>query len=343
MQISAAGSRSRTLARILSTYLQTSNSEMYLAIGENDPFDAIAAEETITVEVVESNVSGICSVAGTCDVDRRSITVSRASAGRMRYSVLHELAHLLMAECDDYQDAYVDVVGSVPDRARLTEDVCEAFAAMFLLPDFDEQVARHGARLDGRGLRDLANQLHASREACAVWVSQHMAAPGYALICFEDGLLQFAARSGDAIPLSRGASQAGSALQPVLAGSASFRGRGRLRFGSGALGEELYIDAVRDGRLVYAVATTDSPDWPMLHQPFVQPAVEALEGWCEECGTSFRAYRACRECGSPKHQECGSCDCEPPIGSSRLCTRCFLEQHLNLFDGPSTVCRECSN
>jgi IrrE N-terminal-like domain len=343
VEISTAGSRSRALAGFLTQQLQTSHGQLFTAIREADALEAVNADDTITLVIVDGGTSGACSVAGTCDVERRTITVSRASAGRMRYSVLHELGHLLMAECDDYQDAYVDLLDAVSDRARLTEDVCEAFAASLLLPDSEKQIANHSVTLDARGLRDLANGVGASREACAVWVSQHMSAPGYALICQRNGLLQFAARSGDSIPLSRGASQLGSTLQPLFGGALAVRERGRLRFGSGALGEELYIDAVRDEQLVYAVATTDSPDWPVLHQPFVQPTVEAIEGWCEECSTSFRAYRTCTNCGAPKHQECDSCECPPGTGVARVCTNCFLEQHTSRFDGSSAVCRDCLN
>jgi hypothetical protein len=341
MQISAAGSRSRALAAHLTNHLQASGGELFNAIHKSGALAALSADSAVTLLVTDNRASGGCSVAGTCDVDQRIITVTRASAGRMRYSALHELGHLVMADCDDYQDAYVDVSCSVSDRVRLTEDVCEAFAASLLLPDSDEQIAKHLVCLDARGLRDLASQLDASREACAVWVSQHMTAPGYALICNSNGLLQFAARSGDAIPLSRGASQRDSALQPLFSSSPSLRDRGRLRFGSGAMGEELYIDAVRDGQLMYAIATTDTPDWPVLHQPFVEPPVEALEGWCEDCSTSFRSYRACTGCGSPKHQQCGSCDCPPDTSAARVCTKCYMERHFNQFDGTSTVCQDC--
>jgi hypothetical protein len=344
MQISAAGARSRELARFLTHHLQTSHVGLFLAIRDGDALDAVAGDESISLLIVEHSAEGDCSVAGTCDADRRIITVARASAGRMRYSVLHELGHLLMAECDEYQDAYVDLVGVAPNRARLTEDVCEAFAASLLLPESSEQLEDQGIRLDARGLRDLSHRHHASREACAVWMAQRLAAPGYAFICYSDGPLQFAARSGDALPLRRGASQRGSALEPLFSTNTTFRGRGRLRFGSGALGEELYIDAMRDGRLIYAIATTDSPGWPVLHQPASRPVVEAIEGWCDTCSTSFSAYRVCADCESPRHEECGTCECEPTTaGTARICTECFLELHPSRFSGASAVCRDCSS
>jgi hypothetical protein len=340
VEVSAAGRRSRSLAALLVRYLQEQHADLYAAIRDGDPLDAVAADPTVTITFVEEAAGSACSVAGMCDVDRRAIRVMCASLGRMRYTVLHELGHILMAECDDYQDAYVELAPSVPDRGRLTEDVCEAFAASLLLPETQGEIEQHNFALDARGLLYLTRSFPASREACAVWVSQRMGAPGYALICSDEGELQFAARSGDALPLSRGASQAGSALQPLLSGGQSLRGRGRLRFASGALGQELYFDAVRDGRLIYCIATTDSPDWPVLHATSKGPAVEAIEGWCDNCCVTFRAYRLCPDCGVPKHEDCGACDCEVDAGD-QMCTRCFLYKHRNLFDGSSTVCREC--
>lgn len=342
MEISAAGRRARELAGHLVEHLAQEYPSLHLAIIGGDALEAVETETSINVLVIEEPAKGSCSIAGTCDVDRRTITVTQASLGRTRYSVLHELGHLMMSESDDYQDAYVDLAGSVQNRARLTEDVCEAFAAILLLPHGTEQALELDIRLDARGLRNLSASSKASREACAVWVSQHMRAPGYALICSSDGSLQFAARSGDAVPLARGSAQVGSVLQPLFSGESSLRSRGRLRFGSGALGEQLYVDGVRDGRLVYAVAVTDSPDWPVLHQPASGAAVEAIEAWCDDCGASFRAYRVCADCGAPKHPDCGRCECDLGASSTeRPCMSCFLIRHASQFDGDSTVCKDC--
>lgn len=342
MEISAHWRKASALANILLRHLEDSNTILHTAISEMEALDAIRSDPTITVSIVEGNPGGSCSVAGTCDVDRRIIAVTRSNAGRMRYSVLHELAHLLMADCDEYHDAFISLMSSLSDRQGLTEDVCEAFAALLLLPTSMPTLQGRDLRLDASGLRDLAATLDASREACAVWVAQRMTAPGYALICGGDGVLQFAARSGDAIPISRGASQLGSGLQPLVDGQTRLRGRERLRFGSGSTTDEMYIDAVRDGGLIFAIATTDSPAWPVLHQPVEEPAIEQHEGWCEQCATSFKAYRLCAVCGTPPHPDCGNCDCETTPSAARVCTRCFLERHISQFDSASTVCKECA-
>lgn len=344
MQLSATGARAEALARLLVERLRGEYPTLYQDVWTSGAIAAVDAEPSMALRMLERPTEGMgCSVAGTCDVGARRITVVEAGRGRMQYTVLHELGHLLMAECDDYQDAFVESTRSVANRSRVTEDICEALAALLLFPSDEAILGVDAIGLNARGFQQLTQRVRASREACAVWIAQRLRSPGYALICTSDGVLQFAARSGDAIPLARDTSQSETVLGPLFAGASNARARGRFRLRSGAFGEELYVDAVRDGRLIYAVAVTDSPDWPVLHQPVDRLVVEPVEGWCDRCGESFRSYRTCSECGFPVHNGCGRCECQPIDRGHRICTSCYLELHVNLFDGASAVCRDCAH
>lgn len=343
MHLSTAGARASTLARLLLDKLQADYPKLYEGIRADGAVSALHGEPTISLEVLAQSTNGMeCSVAGTCDVAMRRITVATAGRGRMQYTVLHELGHLLMAECDEYQDTFVESTRSVANRPRVTEDVCEAFAATLLFPEDDEALGLNTIPMNARGFQQLMERVEGSREACAVWLSQRLPSPGYALICNLDGTLQFAARSGDAVPLARGTNQLETVLAPLFAGASSTQARGRLRLGSGALGEELYTDAIREGQLILAIAVTDSPAWPVLHQPAEHLTVQAIEGWCDTCAEPFRSYRTCSECGFPVHDGCGRCECQPIDRGHRICASCYLELHVNLFEGASPICRDCA-
>lgn len=72
----------------------------------------------INVLTAEAAPDG-CSVAGSCDRATRTITVVTAAVARMRFTVLHELAHLLGDDHGEFQDALY-AVG--PTKRAVEED-----------------------------------------------------------------------------------------------------------------------------------------------------------------------------------------------------------------------------
>src|SRR6478609_2875039 len=203
MDTSAWGRRARAHAAMLTTALDAQAPTFSQVLAERGAQIAITDLLNIPVFVSKSASPG-CSVAGSCDLTARTITVVRASSGRMRFTALHELAHLLGDLDGDFQDA----LASAPQTKRDDEeDACEAFAARLLLPDsaIDPVLAAHG--LNARGFIALTEATTASREASAVALAHRMEAPGYVALIDEDLNLRFAARSGDAFPLARGSAQ----------------------------------------------------------------------------------------------------------------------------------------
>ncbi|BEP13844.1 hypothetical protein acdb102_21550 [Acidothermaceae bacterium B102] len=296
---------------------------------------------SIRLNVVDAPPSG-CSVAGSCNHATQTITVVRAGKGRMRFTALHELGHLLGEDLDDFQDA---VYGHGRKAGRpVEEDACDAFAATLLLPT-EHLVASldtHGR--SARGLRDLINTSQASMEACAVAVAQRLASPGYVLLVERVGTTRFAARSGDVFPIARGTDQSGRGLRPVLTGTPSLRGRGALAFASGSGTHELYLDSVEHDGLVLAVACESDPDWPQLQTP-ATPNVTAtgVEAHCSECGVDFTGWRVCDVCGEPRHQTCGRCGCETAtVRGERLCHTCFSMLPPKAFAGFAESCVSCT-
>lgn len=296
----------------------------------------------VGVRIAENPPAG-CSVAGSCDHQTQTVTLVRASKGRMRFTALHELGHLLGEDLDDFQDA-IYRHGGVTGR-QVEEDACDAFASMMLLPDevVDTALGDHG--LSARGLRDLIETTEASMEACAVMIAQRLASPGYVLLVDGDGTTRFAARSGDVFPISRGTDQSGSDLRTVLGRGTGLRIRGTLAYAAGSGTHELYIDALEHDGLVFAVACESDPDWPQLQTPAEQGAASrGIAAYCGECGVDFTSWRLCNDCGEPRHETCGRCGCEESATrGERMCPTCFTVQPPAAFAGSAASCRSCTD
>lgn len=302
-----------------------------------------AAEELlgITVHVVESAGRG-CSVAGSSDAAARTVTVTRASPERMRFTALHEVAHVEGADDDEFQQILLD---SALTRRDVEEDACEAFAAALLLPDDRVDAVLDDLRRTAKGLVGLIDAMpQVSREACAVAVAHRLDSPGYVALVEASGELRFAARSGDVLPLRRGSEQGDSDLRQVSQGAKSYRGPGQLCFPNGSKTNRLNLDVERRGELIYVVAVTDTPDWPHLHQPDRSSATDNhLEGWCVHCSVDFTSTRRCPMCGDAIHATCGLCSScgSALVQGERMCLTCFLIKPPRCFPDPLVdICEE---
>ncbi|WP_083473542.1 ImmA/IrrE family metallo-endopeptidase [Frankia sp. R43] len=306
-------------------------------------FGARAAAEQLGIAVTlqDRPVSSSCSVAGSSDAERRSITVVRAAAPRMTFTALHEIAHVEGATDDDFQQALYDM----PDGARdAEEDACEAFAARILLPDSQVDAILDHQGCTAAGMAKLVGALpNVSREACAVAIAHRLRAPGYAAILRQDGSLQFAARSGDSLSLRRASDQSGTDLWAGVLRGGRFRDQGHLAFSGGSLTSRLYLDALRVDDIIYVVGVVDSPDWPVLHLMDKTSVRERhIEGHCDRCEIDFVSTRSCPSCGAAIHDLCGVCDCPAPAArGARTCRICRIELPPGMFLGPdSEICND---
>lgn len=339
METSTYALRARRNAAILIAALDAEYPTFREVLAERGAF--VVVRELLglpPVTIVDDDLPG-CSVAGSCDTNSGAITVVRAATGRMEFTALHELAHVRGEDDFDFQEALAKAE-KVSPRA-VEEDACEAFAAELLLPAgvVDPVVDLYG--VSARGVAELARVSRASREACAVAVAHRMAAPGYVAIVDDTEHLQFAARSGDVLPLRRGSDQSRSVARHLHAGRARYRGRDVLIFGSGTATDQMYVDVLAEGTVLYVVATTDSASWLRLSVP--QPYSKPTSGWCDHCRMPFSGGRVCRDCGALVHAQCGNCECETPVRTAqKLCASCFLERPVTMFTDSSTVCSECT-
>lgn len=338
MEISGHALRARQNAALLVTTLDAEHPTFRQVLAERGA--RVAVQDVLglpPVTIVDDDLPG-CSVAGSCDKGTGAITVVRASNGRMTFTTLHELAHVRGHKDWDFQEALERVEQS---RRDVEEDACEAFAAELLLPAAVVDPVIDQWDVTARAVAELFRSSRASREACAVAVAHRMVAPGYVAVVDDTEHLQFAARSGDVLPLRRGSDQSQSVVRHLHSGGERFRGRDVLIFGSGSATDEMHVDVLADGSVLYVVATTDSAPWVKVNLP--KPFTAPTEGWCDHCQKYFRGGRVCPSCGELIHGDCGHCGCAVPVRTTqKVCTECFIERPVTMFAGSSSVCSECT-
>lgn len=338
MEVSAFSRRARENAAILVDALDAEQPTFRQVLAAQGARAAVQDLLGLCVTVVDEVASG-CSVAGSCNPDTGAITVVRGAPGWMAFTTLHELAHVRGNNDFEFHGA-LQQAEKVSDRAA-EEDACEAFAAELLLPAaiVDPVVAQW--EVSARSVVELVRVGQASRWACAVAVAHRMAASGYVAIVDETDHLQFAARSGDVLPLRRGSDQRQSVVRHLHDGRQRYRGRDVLIYGGGAPTDEMPIDVLVDGPVVYVVATTDSASWTKVSLP--KPFEAPTEGWCDHCQVPFSGGRTCAECGALVHGACGQCECAVSVRTTqKVCPTCFMERPASMFAGSSTVCSECT-
>lgn len=339
MDIGAYAARARALAQLLLVELDAHAPGLREVAAGTGPLAPALQDLGVAVTVADSVGPG-CSVAGSCDRPTRTITVVRAAPARMKFTALHELAHLLGDDHDQFQNQLDRLDGLT--RRPVEEDACEAFAAALLLPDpvVDDLLSAVTASAVAHLVAAVPS---ASREACAVAAAQRLRAPGYVMLLDSTGTAVFTARSGDALPIARSTTQAGSVLDPLLQSRRPVRDRGELVFASGSRTQPLYVDAAEVDGVSYVVAVTDQPDWPVLHVPDRSTVADSgIAGHCEQCATDFTSWRRCHDCGEPRHADCGTCGCStpPPARGARMCSACRVELPARCFPDASDVCEE---
>lgn len=301
----------------------------------------------LTVEAVEvlpdsREAAGICD--GSSYIQDRVI-LYRSSRGSRRenFTLGHELGHYLV----DQNVEIMDWLADQPNPMQQLEAICDRVAQSLLLPD--ELVMAH---LEGPvragSVTTLFDHTRASRPACAIAIAQRLRGLG-AVVIFEHGSerVQFSSVHPDphegwpeVFPWKGQLIPAGHPLKTFTEGASLTRHSfWETPWGRRA---EYYIDAISDGRRVFAVfADTDLWDVEKLH---LSPRREFSERPVREvtCCGSTREVRGypCPECGGGYCPDCRRCRCERSSDRERLCEGCFMSYlpHL-LAQGRCESCR----
>lgn len=306
-----------------------------------DPFTTVGEEFGLTVALLDETPEG-CSCAGSYDRERRTIFVATTPfSRRSRFTCLHELSHHLIEINEDFLIAVVELEPA--GRGQMAEEkVCDAFAAEILLPDALVEQVLAGDKPEAHHLVDLFVLSKASREACAVRLSQRLGGEGHVMLARPDGTAIFTASASD-YRVARGVPQGTNHITLQAARNGKARGETFVRFATGNE-KPLWGDAVSDGRFVYAVLI-ETPTWEVsgvrIHSRALEGATP-MEVECERCGHGFETWeRPCAICGVHRCPNCGRCGCRAEI-SEKACPRCHLIKPANQFPAGSDRCADCA-
>ena len=324
---------------LASKIVQGLDSSVRRALAE-DPFRAVE-RFGLTIELRNETPEG-CSCAGSYDPDHQTIFVARTPfSRRSRFTCLHELCHHLIERDPDLLLSVVEL--EQEGRGEVAEErVCDAFAAAILLPNELVDRVLAGSKPQAQHVLDLYELSKASREACAVRLSQRLGGEGHVMLARSDGTAIFTASTSD-YRVARGAPQGTTHITVRAARSSKARGETFVRF---ATGKEmpLWGDAVFDGQFVYAVLvqtpTWEVPGLRILDRALERPTPTEVE--CERCGHSFETWdRPCELCGVHRCPNCGRCGCRAEM-REKTCSRCHLIKPANQFPAGSDRCVDCA-
>jgi hypothetical protein len=308
-----------------------------------DPVLALERDPSVRIVWVEpARLPAGCSIAAAYDRNAepaRLLVSLDASPGRRRFSTLHEYGHHLRNQVPEVLEALFKAKDGGGERE---ERMCDEFAARVLLPDnlLDSAL---GPDVTARAVLNLVAVAPASAEACAVAAARRLPAPGYVILLARDAAATFTAHNRDVFHVRRGTTQPGLFIR-AAAGQPT-RGREQVRYGTGNLSQEMFMDAATANGRTAVVLVTDSPPWGGLTVGYKR-GPDGCTAYCENCGRTFQTFaQACSTCGQAPCPECGHCGCESAdsIAGERVCDRCFLLLPPAAYAARnSTTCKECS-
>jgi Zn-dependent peptidase ImmA (M78 family) len=313
-----------------------------------DPRTAI--EEHLGLRVVERGALGERGNGGWCDglsiIDEGVVFFApTANSKRANFTLCHEVAHYLIGEDDDSET--LDWVADLDEPDQVIEQVCDLVASRLLVPEAMVTAVLEDVGLGGRAVAELFDRSEASREVCAIAMSERLSCDGFvALVNRDEDTITFASRAHDGRPYPR-------RRDPVPAGHPLLR----LTDGETAAAEAwwpwpdgsrqpFYQSAFRNGHWVYVVhAVNDLWQVTSFHPaPAERPKATVPERrvscHCGFTGTA-RGYPCsiCNKISCPRCQEC-ECDRKERIARSH-CQRCWQSVPVTQLDedGYCTGCR----
>lgn len=262
------------------------------------------------------------------------------SPRRVRFTVLHELGHLVVRHLEpELLDLLDDAAGVDGDVEQLEERACHRFAGRLLISDelLDEVI--NGGCVSPAHLIELYMTRRASWEAAAVRLAGRIKGQGAVVVVRSAGAVGFAVSApslgswwprGSALDPSGPLTKA--TTRPCRAQPDTFRYDlpGALRLWCDilqpwpGLGVAVMAERPSDGRL--NILPPGDEEWARLY--------------CLRCG-ELREGDWCFDCKGARCEECGACGCYRRA-PERLCEGgCGLLKGFGAFDKGSEVCRDC--
>jgi hypothetical protein len=262
------------------------------------------------------------------------------SAGRVCFTLLHELGHHLVQSVEPaLLDDIDQLAGPDGDPLEVEELLCNEFAGRVLIPKQLVADLVDGALPVPRHLELLHERSGASWEAAAVRLAQQIPGYGAVLLLREQGCVAFAAPS----PTLRSSWPRGSPVAPngPLARAlriAATAGQDVYRWNlPGA--RQLWCDTRPTMRGLGVALLADRPSNRALNViEEVEPAWKR-ESYCRQCN-ELRSEGWCDECRGPRCPTCGACGCRKPL-DERRCPGCGLMKSVTVFADGSNLCRDC--
>ncbi|MBY6413932.1 ImmA/IrrE family metallo-endopeptidase [Rhodococcus sp. BP-252] len=314
----------------------------------SSPIATLEEEIGLTIKAVD-HLSESRSEGGLCDgmsfLSDDIILYRNTGDRRQNFTLAHELGHWLVDQIDEIYDWLAEQ----DEAAKILETLCDRIAQELLIPNSIVVSSLRGNAISAQGLVDLIAATHASRPACAIALSARLPHAGAVVIIdrTKQTVIFSSVRPDPEQGWPSGVPWTGQAIPPghPLAGLAD---NGLLRRRSywltpWGIRHEYYVDAVSDGRYIFAVfAVHDLWGAETLHFDDRQVYDERPTGEIHCCNKArtVRGY-PCDECGRQFCPVCERCLCDQRAAREIACAGCFTLFHSNLIvDGLCIDCRE---
>lgn len=259
--------------------------------------------------------------------------------GRVRFTILHELGHHLLATVAATLLDPIDSVAGTGSATDAEEAVCHRFAGRLLVPGADLAAVVGSGPVRPDHVVALHERCLASWEATAIRVAESMAGPGAVVLVREPGIVSFCAASpslGTAWwPRGSGVDPDGPLTRAL--GQRSRAQRDTYRYGLG-YPRAMFCDTlpVHDHLAVGVLGERPSDGGlSVIEQP--EPAWRVRVEFCEWHPGIEREVGWCDRCKGRRCPECGRCGCQHPVVNP-LCPSCGLRSP---FRAGAEVCRDC--
>jgi hypothetical protein len=303
------------------------------------PLVALHAIPGLTVEQTTAARTPVCPIDGTYDASTATIRYRHFGNARDDFTLLHELAHHLLAQDEDWcfevRPALEENGGEIEER------IASAFAAAILIEPADAEGAfRHG--VTGSSLRDLVERSRASASAVLM---RSLEEPGHRLVMITSlaGSVMFAQTTGEPYAPGRGTSQPGVLDLIERARLNSERRAGKdggigILYATGKTNPHVRLDVALDGGYAYVVAT------PLAVDLRINTGSDDPSEWyhtcVQGCGHTFARSEAdstCPECTEPRCPRCNGCECQREV----YCSACIMSLPTARARTGATVCEDC--